>query len=312
MKRTLTLILAFALCLALCACCMTHDYKKGVCVECGAVDPNYDAEAAAYDDLMKMISDYDKYKNIYAGDDIRYLYGGKAVQFLYQKLTEMKDYRDCAEYLSRFTEVKDKLLYLQLEEKNNSGKLINSTTIDYEYDALGRVTATEHDEYMQMLGFGVLDYEIGEGQYSIGISYGKDGRMESLTYNYVTLIGLVSPEYDENGRIISMFHQHYDAEYNCEFTYDEEGRLISVIYDDDYELTFEYNPDGTMHSKRVGSYKTVFSYDEAGNRTGWTRGSTVCTTELDEEGNILRERIVTDNSVTILEYVYGSYYVYNK
>ena len=59
MKRTLTLILAFALCMALCACCITHEYQKGVCVQCGAVDPNYDAEAAAYDDLMKMISDYD-------------------------------------------------------------------------------------------------------------------------------------------------------------------------------------------------------------------------------------------------------------
>lgn len=312
MKRTLTLILAFALCMALCACCITHEYQKGVCVQCGAVDPNYDAEAAAYDDLMKMISDYDKYKNIYAGDDLRYLYGGKAVQFLHQKLTEMKDYRDCAEYLSRFTEVKDKLLYLQLEEKSNSGKLINSTTIDYEYDALGRVTATEHDEYMQMLGFGVLDYEIGDSQYYIEISYGDDDRIEEIYYSFVTMLAIVTPEYDEDGKIISMFHLQLEGDYTDEFTYDEEGRLINVLYNDGYELNFQYNPDGTLSSSTIANVRTNYTYDADGNRTGWTRNDAVCTIQYDEQGRIIQERVVSDSGVTVFDYVYGSYYVYSK
>jgi hypothetical protein len=101
---------------------------------------------------------------------------------------------------------------------------------------------------------------------------------------------------------------------DLQFSYSDAGQLLR-IEGPNYWLTYEYNPDGTVHTKTTAGTssvvsETVYCYDAEGRLLGWTQGDAACVIELDAGGRILRETVTTAEGQTCYEYHYGDYFVY--
>lgn len=299
---------------------LDHDYVDGECTRCKATDPEMVQVIKDYEALVAKIAYYEENGAVYAGNN--HLYGSYAVGYLYDELMKMGEFRDCAQYLERIAVLPDQLLYIKLLETDNLGNYIKSTDLEYEYDALGRVTMSEDAEFLNQLGILRNTYASGVSQNYVTITYGDDGRIVEYRLYYVQLVEIITPTYDESGRIQSAYHKENVGGYTTYFDYDDHGRLIRV-WDDvkDYAILYTYNSDGTLVSKTCeGDYWDAwfkdsmkeYQYDEHGNLVGWTSGSIVPTVEFDDQGRIVREHIVKSNGVLNYEYVYGSWYVYTN
>lgn len=300
-----------------------HQYADGVCTRCGTDDPAEAELLAKYNVFLSMLQNYETYGSVFVGGEIGSLKGNDAVEYLYQRLLELDDYRDCAQYLSRISVVEDQLLYVDLLERDNLGNLRNSTTIDYAYDSQGRVIMSEHIAFNEDLGIYLLDYfgsslcdhyASGGSQYYTEVRYGEDGRIEEIKCYYVSLRAIMEPTYDDNGRIDAIHYRMNTEEGDLQFSYSDAGQLLR-IEGPNYWLAYQYNADGTVHAKTTAGYsstvsETVYHYDADGRLLGWTQGSCVCVVELDDQGRIYRELVTTTESEISYEYHYGDYYVY--
>ena len=300
-----------------------HQYADSVCARCGAVDPAEAELLEKYNDFLSKLQNYETYGSVFVGGEIGSLNGSDAVGYLYQRLLELGDYRDCAQYLSRISVVEDQLLYVDLLERDNLGNLRNSTTIDYAYDSQGRVIMSEHIAYNEGLGIYLLDsfasslcdgYASGGSQYYTEVRYGEDGRIEEIKCYYVSLRAVMEPTYDDNGRIDAIHYRMNTEEGDLKFSYTDAGQLLRME-GPNYWQVYQYNADGTVHAKTTAGYsstvsETVYNYDADGRLVGWTRDGSVCAIELDDQGRILREMVTTDEGQISYEYHYGDYFVY--
>lgn len=294
-----------------------HDYVDGECTRCKSTDPEMAQMIKDYNTLVANIGEYERNGAFFANN--KSLYGSDAVGYLYDELTRMGDFRDCAQYLERITVLPDRLLYIKLLETDNLGNIINSTNIDYEYDRYGRVTMSEHNEFKLQLGMFGNSYSHGESQSHVTITYGDDNRISEYRTYYVMLTGIAIPAYDENGRIASVLFKHNDGENTRYLSYDEEGRLTQVQYADGDILRLLYNPDGTLASRIMGYAEDgvlddirEYFYDENGHMTGWKDNFQTTTVTCDSQGRILQEIAVKDGSTTVYDYVYGNWYAYSN
>lgn len=297
-----------------------HDYQEGICTRCGEADPADAARLKVYNNVMAWIDSYERMGSCNTAD-MGYLTGNAALEYIYNKLLELGNYRDCPEYLSRFSIVPDQLLYFDLVRTDNLGNLVSRTTIDYEYDALGRVTMSEHIDYNDPFGVYLQEfsccvydgsYAHGGSQYHAVYEYDDQGRITQIQWYYVSLRSILTPEYDENGRIQSMHFRMNTVSGTLMYEYDAIGQLTG-IQGPDYQLAYSYNPDGTLASRTISgksNYTTVYTYDAAGNRTGWTRDADSCVITYDDQGRILQENITTREGTSVHDYHYGDFYIY--
>lgn len=294
-----------------------HDYVDGECTRCKSIDPEMAQMIKDYNTLVAKITDYENSGAVFMGN--KRVYGSEAVGHLYDELTKMGNFRDCAQYLERITVLPDRLLYIKLLETDNLGNIVNQTNIDYEYDRHGRVTMSEHKEFMLQLGIFGNTYSSGESQFYVTITYGDDNRMSEYRTYFVRLTGIATPAYDENGRIASIHFKHNDGENTRCLSYDEEGRLVRVQYANGDVLRLQYNPDGTLAS-RIMEYAEdgvlsdirEYSYDENGHMVEWKDHYQTTTVICDGQGSILQEIAIKDSSTTVYDYVYGNWYVYTN
>lgn len=269
---------------------------------------------------MDDIQSFEKTGYIYINNGLDELSSSAAVEYIYKELTKLGDYKDCVQYLERIAIVPDQLLYIKMEETDNLGNKNKGTDLNYEYDAQGRVTMSEDAEFLNQLGVFRNTYASGFSQYYVTITYGDDGRIAEYRLYYVRLREIITPTYDENGRMQSAYHQENESGYTTYFSYDDQGRLSKVWNDaTDSVIYYTYNPDGTLASKicdadvRGIGFEDItkdYLYDENGTLTGWKSESVVPTVECDEQGRILREQIVESDGVAVYEYFYGDYYLY--
>lgn len=294
-----------------------HEYSDGECIRCKEADPADAKRLREYNNLMYAIEWYENNGALSVGPD--FLEGSAAVKYLYDQLTLLGDYRDCAQYLNRISIVKDKLLYFELLEKDNLGNVVNHTNIDYAYDSQGRVIMSEDNEFQNTLGLFGNGYAHGESQSYVTITYGEDGRITEYKSYYVSLTSIITPTYDEYGRIQSAYHKTNTGGFTSTFHYDDLGRLLSIERDNGDRLSYVYNPDGTVASKTF-SYGdkyvldniTEYIYDDAGRLVSWKGDSTVPTVECDDQGRILKKTIIKNTGVVVHDYVYGDCYVYTQ
>ena len=85
-----------------------HSYEKGYCTRCNADDPEM---LAMYNYAIKEVESYalHGYASTYKVHD--FVSGNPGGKYLYEFFESLGDYKDCKDYLARFSIIKDQVTY---------------------------------------------------------------------------------------------------------------------------------------------------------------------------------------------------------
>lgn len=173
----------------------------------------------------------------------------EALVFLHQKFTELGDYKDSADYLSRFTVLPSQLTSVVQISTDQLGNESKNTLGSYTYDASGKRVTARGEEIVEFTGV----YSSGTPQQ---FTYDASGRISSITLGWVngSVEGIGTPNYDAEGKLLSTDVQTTSWSYTSTFTYDDQGRVASIsvpqnYYEEPRTFTYSYTDGGLLAQK---------------------------------------------------------------
>lgn len=215
----------------------------------------------------------------YLKEESKSFSGNEAWKELYNIFAALGDYRDSAEYLARFTVLKDKYTHAERVRVDNMGNTsTNKTYEEFTYNALD-----------QMVKGSSADLTANYGGYSntnLYFFYDANGRLEKVqegTGNSVSTV--ITLTYDAQGRVTGGDYKSNSQSHQLSYTYDAQGRLAENIVwngSDRYKYTYTYDAAGRL-TERVcwygwnepdyqrERYTVKYTYDASGNCTGFTQ-----------------------------------------
>lgn len=260
---------------------------QGRCSRCGEYDPG---SAAEKEKIYK-----EAVNNLRFGGwawDPRYPdnYGANAQALeLYNTFLQLGDYKDSAEYLSRFILVEDVLLGVRDTTYNSFGEIAYGGDIDpYHYDATGRQIALVRGLYINYWNYDTEGNLIGE------ISKSTNVTQTIATYTL-----------DAQGRIARANYAFGDGSVQTiEYEYDSRGNLLLYgrieLYGDVTTVRCEYDADNNLIRQEDNRVTEYFYENGVLTRSICNGQETVYTVE---DGRVVKKVIGN----TVIEYIYGTY-----
>lgn len=264
-----------------------------------------------------------------------YIQNHEAGAYLLQAFTDLGDYKDSAEIASRFTVLKDMFTRVNVLRADNLGNTREDYTQSYTYDNQGRLIRSYGDADNSRY-YGI------DG--TLQLFYGANDRVEKLQYGDITAI--ITPTYDDAGRMVSARAQYNSYANVMTYTYDDQGRIAAIHRDREgdtnkhyvYDYVYTYGDDGkllqivkTYYSGYDYTDVTSYVYDAKGylveestkyTRVNWNGQEEYIKTETisysnDANGRPLTATFTTDEknySYAKVEYtyVYQDLYYYNQ
>ena len=191
---------------------------------------------------------------------------------LYELFSALGNYRDSAEYLSRFTVLRDMFTTVKETTVDNMGNERTSSIADTKYNRLGQVTESYAIAEVFRTYGGTHDRKY--------FTYDADGTLTQIREGNIS--ALIDLRYDQNGRLAGGTYKNNTTNQELSYTYDAQGRLAENIVwqnNDRYHHTYTYDQNGRLT-------KLVVWY-------GWgselQRKRTTTTFEYDAQGNLMRE-----------------------
>ena len=330
MKKRIVWLLAFAIALCLCACAQEQPGKydhitslldKGdfdgaisaIQQMKPATQPTQGEEAQGpttgqleqlrlYNTIARALKSYDSEGviNIYNGKEN--LSGSEALAYCYESLNAMEDidqwladdkYVDPGTQLDRqklikgFDIEKDVVLKQSQTVTDNLGNVsTNSRQVMWHYNGDGTLERIEGA--YSLPEFERFDFSLG----TVFYMYDIDGSVMKLQFGSSSYVAAVlTPTYDENGRVVSEYVQTNDRDYLYTYTYDAAGRVEKITWrhsnDQMASLVYTYNEAGQVtktvqetvldsNSLPVLTWTREYTYDGQGNlasavytETGW-------------------------------------------
>jgi len=313
MKRIIALLLIVILGISLFACNDTDDTENTLLEQ-------------QYQEIKVYLNDFDYFRDqgityISFLNDLENgseLSGKEALLFSYNWLTEHSDYKDCADYLSRFTLLEDALTSMSQETYDAFGQ---STSSYYTYYYNDRGKCFELSDLYDIFEF-INVFELEESQL-VTCQYDDNGRLISADLGSKNHIEVkVTLVYDERDNIIEAnFLQNNGESWSNSFTYNEANQLTTARYtggfkfSDLYAYKIKFRP-----SERKGYYE--YSYDEDENCLKETVGSETTEYRYNEYGqlaeiifsNQMQAIYVYDENgcISCIEYIDGDTVIYKN
>lgn len=177
----------------------------------------------------------------------------EALKYLYEQLTDMGSYKNCAELLTRFTLLPDMLVQVNHATVDQLGNESTTAIARYTYNSDGTPAVVMGDEFMER--FGIYNASSSNKFY---ITYQEDGTIADvkLGWSQDDIKAIGTPSYDPQGNMTAMDVQSSVGAYTSRFTYDESGRLHRVdiqefMYYYDYHYSYTYDEAGNLIQKIV-------------------------------------------------------------
>ena len=300
MKKIISILLALAISASLCACGNTdangtEDTSTSAKPTETTTETTTETESEEEKALNATQVRYEKAKEClteylndgyFRDDDWKYYEGSTAIKHLYKEFEVLGDYEDSAEILSRFTVLPDMLTSITNTRTDNLGNAEEYTYKSYEYNKKGIL---RDDSILEFLGLANWAYDF---QYE----YDKHDNLVAVKLvDYEGILAIVTPEYDESGKIVKATIQTNTDTYTSTWTYDEQDHLITAekyiftpiggrylssytytydanghltkeqyFYNDGYDnectITYSYYENGDLKEKDVKDYKSVYNF----------------------------------------------------
>ena len=190
-----------------------------------------------YDNTFRVTS-----RSLNGGNTISYLYDNDSLLTQVGSLTLSRDSKNGLLTGTTLGNITDSWSYNSFGELASYSAAANGTalyTVEYTYDALGRIT-----QQLETIG-GVTT--------TLGYSYDLVGRLVDVTTNADTTMSFT---YDGNGNRLS----GTNASGTVNGTYDNQDRLSQYG-----TTTYAYTANGELQSKTVSRQTTTYQYDALGN-----------------------------------------------
>lgn len=253
-------------------------YIEGLYYEYMATAPTAPTEAtedpalvSRYEDAMYYLENLennylDDPQNFYCWDsEDNYIEGAAALNWLYNELVDLGDFRDSADYIGNFSSVDDVLLSYSYTSVDHMGNESTSSYNTHWYDADGKLVKLygipQELEYIYTTSYDSYMYE-----------YDANGRVSALKLGSTDRVyALFTPTYDANGLLTSYHVMTSDGtEFDLFYTYDSQGRLLSACkedvstydsytYTNSKKVIFTYNAQGQLTEKRY-EYRDIYDY----------------------------------------------------
>lgn len=285
-----------------------------------------------YTQAVKYLNRYLEGSDIYVYETETWLNGNNALSYLYGLFAELGDYKDSAEILGRFTVLEDQYTKAVIYRTDNLGNTSEYRLAAYTYNPNGTLASGYSSELNRLYGVG--------SDRNLMFSYDGDGKISQIQYGNITAI--ITPAYDEAGRLATAVAQYNTKAYDYTYTYNEAGQLVSNnnFHEYGYNYTYDYTYDAEGRLVQlVQSYEsgytyvntTDYSYDEKGCLVSettvysyiitWNKKTEVSKTETitytnDEQGRPVSAEVVTEGENTQyaeqkILYTYEDVYFYN-
>lgn len=254
MKRIVALLLIVVLGISLLACNDTNDTENTL------IEQQYQEIKVFLNDIdysrdqgITFISFLNDLEN---GSELS---GKEALLFSYNWLTEHSDYKDCADYLSRFVMVDNALTKIIKQTTDVFGQVDENVEKTYYYDSNGE--CFQFSDLYKIFEF-VYVFDITE-EYIKDCQYNDNGKLLSADLYQKDNIGVIGTRvtfvYDERGNLTEAdFLQKNGKSWSNIFTYNESNQLITARYEE--ILNF-----GFTHSFLLAEYRYLqYEYDEQG------------------------------------------------
>lgn len=200
--------------------------------------------------------------------------------YVYEQFAQIQGSDEAAAVLDSFTIVPQMYTGSKYATVDNLGNENNGTWETFKYDENGRmIYANSADELFET--YGASD--------RLHFFYDDAGVMTEIkiAYNVETdVTAVLTPAYDENGRLVSISATYNNGTRTYTFTYDDAGHRISAVIDQ--------NVNGGTDTWSVYNY--TYTYDDAGRLVEkvYSHSSTIQTTTYtyDENGFLIQETMV--------------------
>lgn len=290
MKKTIAFLLAFLLCLNLCACGSdtpakgdddedeneyealvekyeelldymeegnyqaAMDYVEGRYTEQQAQVPDVPADAETiYENTLYALERYQSGSNYYVEALEKSLDGNDLLAYIYDQFVQLGDYKDSEEYLARFTVLPDVQLSVDYVSTDNLGNQGSVATSTYRYDRDGNPTYyfyRMNDDHL------TTQLTLGYRNHDMHCVYDEQGNLSQLEFGYFytdssTLYAVTTFTWEDGKPVSSTTQIDTGGTYDTTYVFDEAGRISEITLDDS-----PYN-----------TYVTTFTYDENGNLT---------------------------------------------
>lgn len=186
--------------------------------------------------------------------------GNTALKYLLEQFTELGDYKDAAEYVSRFSMIPSQLTKVDRKTTDQLGNVSTSTLERYTYNPDGTLATVTGQNAAEQYG-------IYESWDMLKFEYDATGKISKINIGDYSTTGVCTPTYDEAGRIVSMDVQRTNNHYVTTFTYDEAGMLIGMDMPtsgdnsyDHYIYTYSYDDAGRLLQKTKSWYDEYYAW----------------------------------------------------
>lgn len=288
MKKTIAFLLAFLLCLSLCACGGETDSKKDKDDEDeeseeellyekysdlidymeegqyeAAIDhitQIYEEEQAnlpdvpedaeeLYANTTRALESYQQGYGFWNSETEATMYGNDLMQYIYENLTTLGDYKDSEEILARIVIIPDTLLSVSCVNSDNLDNKSTSTSTR-EYNKDGQLTILKSPLSPEM-DTHILGGNLWGDRH---LFYDESGKLAKLQIGYFynetpDIRAAIACTYDDNGNLTGMEINTDGGETHLtEYTYDDNGNLIKVTCTSYYMYitTYTYNDAGAL------------------------------------------------------------------
>ena len=205
--------------------------------------------------------------------------GAEDAKYAYNWLKEHRNYKDCEQYLARFTVVTDTLSHITKTQTDAFGQTIEETYERYDYNSNGE--CFELSELFEMLA----RLNVKTTEHHINCEYDSNGVLKGATFlsnvaeeNH-RIVCKMQIEHDKNGNIVKTHFQTSDGNtWTNTYEYNAENQLLkaNIIYGYEYnDITsgyveqYQYDKQGklikkTCISEHYYSYNEEYTYDDNG------------------------------------------------
>ena len=304
-----------------------HAYEKGYCTRCSEEDPEM---LAMYNYAIKEVESYALHGYASTYKDHDFVSGNPGGKYLYEFFESLGDYKDCKEYLTRFSIIKDQVTYYTRTITDNLGNVNGPNDYDYQkYDKNGNIIFTADPEFMEYYGIMAIS------NFSANVFYDEKGVVTKLHIHFVAseIDTIVIPIYDESGVLIGSEIKTNTKSGTLNFKYNDKGqRIYAETYDVWYHTfsarTYVYNEQGKLLEKHACESRSElpesfdgmemklvhkYHYDENGKLQGASPveySNDKITYEVDSKGRIIKITSKSDTSVGVKEFTYEDCYIY--
>ena len=213
-----------------------------------------------------------------------YYYENDAWKRLCEIFTYLGDYKDSADYLSRFTVFES--VYTRAD-KISVDSLDNRFEYEVEeqaYNGLGKVASGNSEELFRLYG----------GSSNLYFTYDETGKATTITDNSSwgdTILARITLTYDAAGKVIGGEYRTNDESYPMSYVYDAADRLIenTVWGSNGYRCQYTYTYDATGKLSEIAMWK---GYDPDNGYKGWRETTTYT---YDANGFVASKKVVQES-----------------